>query len=337
MPFPERLGELRRRYRLRWKRRGLLWRAFRKRRELVPVKDRTGAIRRGDVLAVAVLRDEMLRLPHWLDHHRGLGVAHFLLVDNGSGDGSREFLAAQRDVSLWSAETSYRAARFGMDWANRLLGRHGAGHWCLTLDADELLVYPDWEARSLPALTGRLEALGREAMACLMVELYPKGPVDEQAPRPDPLGHLEWFDPSGYRARRQDRYGCRVVQGGPRDRVLFAGDPARAPVLSKVPLVRWRRGMAYVNSTHFALPGRVNRALDDGPTGALLHTKLLPDAPARARQERARGEHFTDPGYHVAYYHALAAGPDFWFEGSVRYEGWRQLEALGLLRRDGLD
>ena len=85
----------------------------------------------------------MIRLPHFLDYYRRLGVDHFLFVDNGSDDGTAEYLAAQPDVSLWATNHSYRLARFGVDWLGWLQWRYGHGHWCLTVDADELLVYPD--------------------------------------------------------------------------------------------------------------------------------------------------------------------------------------------------
>ena len=125
---------------MRWKRRRLLWRAFRSRHALTPLHDRTAAIRPGDVLAFCVLRNEAERLPHFLSHYRRLGVAHFLVVDNASDDGSAALLDAP-DISVWQTGASYKAARFGLDWLNWLLLRHGHGHWCLTVDADEILVY----------------------------------------------------------------------------------------------------------------------------------------------------------------------------------------------------
>ena len=46
--------------------------------------------------------------------------------------------------------------------------------------ADEVLVYPYWETRTLPALTARLEAEGRESFGAMMLDLYPKGPLAAQ-------------------------------------------------------------------------------------------------------------------------------------------------------------
>ena len=323
-------------WRLRWKRRALLARAIRARRALFPLADRTGAIRPGDVLVVASLRNEALRLPSFLDHYRRLGAAHFLIADNGSDDGGTDLLADQRDVSLWRAEGDYRAARFGMDWAGWLLMRHGHGHWCVTVDADELLIYPDHERRDLVALTAWLQARAIPAMGALMLDLFPRGPIG--APMTgDPLAHLRWFDPGPYATRIQRPRLNRWTQGGTRARVFFAAEPDRAPTLNKLPLVRWNRRFAYVNSTHSLLPRRLNAAWD-GPgdprlSGVLLHSKFLPDAPDRAREELARRQHFADPDRAAAYHRAVAEGPTLWHPGAAELRGWQQLVDLGLMGR----
>lgn len=323
--------------RLRLKRRRLLWRAIRARRRLLPLADRSGLIRPGDILAFGTIRNEGLRLPHFLDHHRRLGVAQFLLVDNGSDDGSAEWLAGQDDVSVWRAPGSYRDSRFGMDWINALLMRHGSGHWCLTLDADELLVYPDHERRDLHALTAWLEAQGAEAMAAMMLDLYPQGPLGaaQYLPGQDPVEVLPFFDPDGYDQTSMARYAHVSIRGGPRRRVFFADQPDLAPHLHKVPLIRWHWRYAYLSSTHLALPVRLNGgfARHDLPTGALLHTKFLPQVLSRTEEERQRAEHFTHPAQYSDYYDALIAGPDLWHPGSARYQDAAQLEALGLIRR----
>lgn len=327
--------------RLRWKRQRLLWRAFRCRDQLTNITFRLGSGGGAGPLAFAVVRNEMGRLAHWLDHHRRLGVGHFLIVDNDSTDGGRAWLAEQPDVSLWTTTASYRNSKFGRDWMNWLLTRYGAGRWCLTLDADELIVFPYCDRSSLSDLTAELDRRGVSALGALMVELYPQGPLLPPQPVSDTeaLARLSWFDVDNYRCKIQQPMRNRWVQGGPRDRVFFADHPERAPTLNKLPLVRWRRGYAYVNSTHSMLPAKLNDSWD-GPgdnrlSGALLHTKFLPEIVAKSQEERQRRQHFGEPAAYDSYYAALIANPDLWFPGAKRFDGWQSLVKNGLISVDG--
>ncbi|MGL4236151.1 glycosyltransferase family 2 protein [Tabrizicola sp.] len=328
-------------YKLRLRRRALLARAFRRRHELARVIDSTASIQPRDILCFMCVRNEMQRLPFVLDHHRKLGVRHFLIVDNGSTDGTVRFLADQPDVSLWQTSASYKASRFGMDWLTWLMLRHGHGHWCLTLDADEILVYPYWQTRPLPALTDWLERQGRSSFGTLTVDMYPKGPVSQGTigPEDDPIAHLSWFDPGNYQVQVQPRMRNLWIQGGARARAFFADQPRRAPTLNKTPLVRWHWRYAYVNSTHTLLPPRLNQvyATDGGEltSGVILHTKFLPGITDRSADEKARAEHFADGAQYAAYYDRLTADPVLHTARSTRYTGWRQLEALGLMSRGG--
>lgn len=323
-------------YRQRWKRRRLLLRAWAARRDLVPVVDRTAAIRPGDILGFACVRNEAARLPYFLKHHRRLGVTQFLVVDNGSDDGGADWLAEQPDVSLWHSGASYRDSRFGMDWLGALLLRHGAGHWCLVLDADELLIYPDWEARGLPALTAWLDARGAPALGAMMLDLYPKGPLSgvRHQPGQDPTLVLPFFDPGPYDRAVQPRYGQTDIRGGVRRRVLFVEAPESAPHLHKLPLVKWSWRHAWLSSTHIALPRRLNGALADPalPSAVLLHTKFLPQVLEKSAEEKTRHQHFTHVERYDPYYDRILSDPDLWYEGAARLEGWAQLQALGLMQ-----
>ncbi len=328
-------------YRLRWKRRRLLWRSFRKRRQLSAVADRTGAIRPGAILAFSTMRNEAIRLPHFLDHHRKLGVDHFLIVDNDSTDGTRDYLDAQADVSLWRTCGSYRLSRFGVDWLTWLQMRHGDGHWCLTVDADELLIYPHHDTRPLRALTEWLDRGGRRSFGALMLDMYPKGRLSAQhySAGDDPCGTLQWFDAGNYMIQKQKRLENLWIQGGPRARLFFGENPRRAPTMGKVPLVRWSRRYAYVSSTHSILPRHLNHVFDEAggelTSGILLHTKFLPMITGRSAEEKCRREHFANSRIYDSYYDSLTDDPDLWCAGSTRYRGWRHLEALGLMSRGG--
>lgn len=325
--------------RMRLKARRLQARALWKARELRPLKHgRWGA---DAILLFATLRNEAARLPWFLDHYRRLGVTHFLLIDNDSDDGTRVLLLDQPDASIWHTRASYKAARFGQDWISALMLRYGTGRWCVQADADELLIYPHWQTRPLPALCDWLDRTGQRSLAAMMLDLYPKGALDAPAHEPgsDPLDVLTWFDAGNYTLRHNALLDCLLMQGGARARQFFASTPNRAPTLTKLPLVKWGRDSVWINSTHSALPRRLNRiwAGDGGmlTCGALLHTKFLPLAVERARIEKARGQHFGNAPVFADYYDALIAAPDLWCTGSTRFRGWRQLERLGLIARGG--
>lgn len=327
-------------YRMRWKRRRLLFRAWRKSREIHPSGRRPPSLN-GCILAFATVRNEVARLPYWLSHYRRIGVDRFLIVDNGSDDGTFELLEVQPDVSIWRTHHSYRSARFGMDWVNHLMRRFGHGHWCVVADADELLVYPYWEERKLSALGSELAGRRENALGALMIELYPDGALSSAryTPGEDPTKVLPWFDASGYRASRQRPAGNLWVQGGPRDRLFFKHQPSRAPTLNKIPFILWRRSYAWLNSWHSALPPRLNHCWD-GPgdsrlSGALLHTKFLELIHAKSREDLYRREHFGDPDQSRSYYEQILSDPKLRQEASERYSGWQQLEKHDLLSRGG--
>jgi hypothetical protein len=324
-------------YRLRWKRRRFLSRIWRKRKQIRIAADRTQDISDDAILAFSTVRNEIVRLPFFLEHYRKLGVDHFLFVDNGSDDGTAEYLSHQPDVSLWTTKHSYRLARFGMDWLGWLQWQFGNGHWCLTVDADELLVYPQSDQRDLKALTSWLDENDTPSFGAMLLDLYPKGPLQDVVYRPgdDPLQTLNWFDPDNYRDQVHRYYGNVWIQGGVRDRVFFASEPERAPTLNKTPLVRWNWRYAYVSSTHQILPRHLHDVFDlqgsSKVSGVLLHTKFLPTIHVKSEEEITRKQHFENSALYADYHLKLIQNPDLWCAGSCRYKDSAQLVELGLM------
>ena len=144
------------------------------------VQNRTGIVRSDDILLFVTLRNERIRIPYFLKYYRDLGVNHFFVVDNGSDDGSREHLQNQKDVTLFHSDASYRSARFGADWLNRLQRRYAHGHWSLVVDVDEFFVYPFCDTGPIRALTDWLDGSGIRAFSAMLLDMYPKGPIDRQ-------------------------------------------------------------------------------------------------------------------------------------------------------------
>lgn len=326
-------------YALRLKRKRLKYRAFRKRRELRVRRDCTAAIKPSDILLFCTLRNEDVRLPYFLDYYRKLGVDHFLMVDNGSTDGGDAYLAAQPDVSLWSTDAPYSAARYGMDWLTYLQWRYGHGHWCLTVDVDELFVYPFCDTRPLAALADWLDASDLRSFGAMMLDLYPKGPVKDAvyARGADPVKSADWFDSGNYTISSNARMRNLWIQGGPRARAFFADRPELAPALNKVPFVKWRRRYAYASSTHMVLPRGLNLVYDqqggEKASGILLHTKFINTFADRAEDEAKRAEHYATGREYQRYAEETDQPVVLWNRWSVQYLNWRQLEGLGLMSK----
>src|SRR5215475_13469447 len=93
-----------------------------------------------EIRAFLVIRNEALRLPSTLRHHRSLGVHRFFILDNGSTDGTLEYVLKQPDVHVFSTSERYSQSHYGVVWTNALLDSFGVGHWTLTIDADEQLI-----------------------------------------------------------------------------------------------------------------------------------------------------------------------------------------------------
>ena len=293
--------------------------------------DRPTAAAEGSVLCFGCVRHEALRMPHFLDYHRALGVERFYIVDNGSSDGTTALLLAQPDIHLFAAAGSYAASLCGVHWLNALLATFAHGHWALTLDADELLVYPHCETVALPGLVDRLEREGADALSGFMLDMYDSGPIRAARYRAGTpfLAACRHFDADTY--QRHANFGL-PVRGGPRHRLFWEGRdrPNPSPVLSKIPLVRWRDGLQYEASTH-RVGGGI--ALSDASC-VLLHFKLFSDFVESVAQEAMRKEHWDSAAQYAAYAEVLCEQPDLsaGFPGSMSYEDSRQLIALGLMR-----
>jgi hypothetical protein len=282
-------------YRMRLRRKRLLIRALRKRRELRPVANRTSDIRCNDLLLFATQRNEMLRLPWFLEYYRDLGIGHFLIVDNDSDDGSLDYLAGQPDVSVWTTRAGYKASRFGMDWMNALLGRYGdmypkgpigavdyrPGQNPLDVlewfDAGNYTISRNWQMNNLWIQGG--------PRARVFFADQPK-----KAPALNKIPLVRW--------QRRYAYASSTHALLPRGLNLVYDD-----------------------------------AGGEKSSGLLLHTKFLPSFPAKAEEELSRGQHYGNSREYIAYAETVRDDPDLWCRYSEKYINWRQLEILGLMSK----
>lgn len=244
-------------------------------------------------------------LPHFLEHHRKLGVDYFIFYDDCSTDRTREILLGEADCAVVAPEAEPgETLRHGV-WLQRQLSNHiaegeGAGRWALTLDADEFLLLPT-AFSNIDDVVAYLERRSLAAALAAMVDFYPERLADRFYDPLAPLSACRWFDRDPGFVRVPGRPSPKISAAGVRARLLAAlnqhhpqkiaaiyGDMQyRLAKLWKVPLVK--TGVGIVRSG----PHNINIEPPAGIQLALAHFKFYPGLDDRVRLALSREGHFN--------------------------------------------
>lgn len=288
----------------------------------LPQKSTRGAI------IMCVVRNEIHRLPDFFRHHRNLGFERFVFIDNGSDDGTLEYLIQQCDTGVFAtSEPFHWTAKHG--WIMRVIERLGLENWFALLDADEHLVFAHCETRTIRELVFALESRGiTRARACL-VDMYSDQAVFGEH---DDKGGLEvtypYFDTNGYSEHRSGRLTIRT--GGPRGRMAAALGRDHSPALTKYPIFKLGKGEVAYNP-HLIWPPL--DAADDPCLLALKHYKFdtaLAQKVTYALQTRA---YWNDSAEYALYdeWSQMYPGQSLLYSGSALYHTTQDFVACGLI------
>ena len=98
-----------------------------------------------DPTLIAVLKDEIIRLPYFFKYYKNIGIKHFIMIDNNSNDDSFQFLQNNAihdyNITLYHTKASYRENKQGNLWREKIMKHYGENKWYLLVDIDELLFY----------------------------------------------------------------------------------------------------------------------------------------------------------------------------------------------------
>ena len=296
----------------------------------------------GSVSCFSLVYNEEWFLPHFLNHHRALGVEHFVFFDDSSTDGTRDILMQQEDCTILVSDDEERP-RLGL--MQRMLGNYALDRftknsWALHLDVDELVILPS--AFSSIAEFGRyLDERGQPCSVAAMVDFYPERLSGRFF---DPLGPLEgcpFFDGDRVFKWFPDRARPRIVAAGPRPRLLiklgrrypekikeiYGDKPYRVAKTWKVPLIKTGHGIRRTDPHNIDIdpPREVQLGL--------AHFKFYPGLDARVHKALERQGYFQASVEYRFLDAILELFPDeeLTFERSVKYRSPADLERVGLI------
>ncbi|QYK41887.1 MAG: glycosyltransferase family 2 protein [Paracoccaceae bacterium] len=238
---------------------------------------------------VTLVRDAEWFLHPFLSHHQALGVAHVVLVDNGSTDATVDIARGFAGVTV--LRNTLPARRHEVALRARAAARVLRGGWVLFADADEMAELP---LGDLPGLLRYANAQGHTAILGQMIDLFAPGPYAAQAGMAydravdacrfwsaDALERIAYHDATriGFHWFLRDNIcddpGVMFLQGGLRSEVF-----GETPFLSKHSLVRNVPGVDLMTHPHAASRVRLSDT-----TIALRHYKLA--GPWRERDRRS--------------------------------------------------
>lgn len=128
-------------------------------------------------IVFCLLRNGMPWLTSFLAHHRALGFRHFVMLDNGSDDGTLEALEGEKDITLLTSAAPYHA--YENTLKRHLVDRYGRDRWCLFVDIDEQFDYPLRAQVPLARLIAYLDGAGCNAMVTQMLDMFAARPLHE--------------------------------------------------------------------------------------------------------------------------------------------------------------
>ena len=202
------------------------------------------------ILLICVVKNDLLRIKKFIDHYRKLGIKSFIFLDNGSTDGTFEYLMSQNDCEIYQSTDCYSSLR-RVVWINKLISYYGCGFWYVVVDSDEFILYQGLEKISISDLIKYADSKGIYRISGFLLDMYSKGSLFRLEKNEDFIKEYRYFDKKGYDIHNTN-YGVSII-GGPRKRKFGTFNE-----LAKCPIFKLNQD-DIVASSHFLLPRIMSR------------------------------------------------------------------------------
>ncbi len=221
---------------------------------------------------ICAVKNDLIRIQLQLEHYRKINIQHIVYIDNGSTDGTFEYLNKQPDVNLFTTSENFNAS-IKDAWIRQVMDYYGYDRWYLIVDSDELFIYPHLEKVGILKLIDILESRKEYALLSMMLDMYTKNTIFDLTQVTDTpediVKQYSFFDTDSYVIKKDGSF--TNISGGPRERI-FSKNKEFKPLLTKYPLIKMQRNSFY--GYHWFISK--NKLYHYPLFSALLHYKFLP-------------------------------------------------------------
>lgn len=284
-------------------------------------------------IVVLCVKDDIKRLQMLVSHYRKFGVERFAFLDNGSTDGTFEWMKSQNDIDVFKTTDQYNCL-VKEGWLNRVISYYGFERWYILTDSDELFTYIGMEKHPINDLVQYAEEKGIKRFKGINIDMYADAALFSLDSSDIDIERTYcWMDTDSYEElpRRIGNSVITAVTGGPRQRMMDV--PCS---VMKYPLVYFEKGTVSANA-HYQYPYTL---IEGSPfVVGILHYKFL-DSDKKEFERRAQFDTGINAGnaktgvYYQQYMKVADgnSGMSFMYDGSVKYENSESLRNISLIQ-----
>ncbi len=252
------------------------------------------SLKKDDIVLIVKVKDELKRIPFFIQYYKMIGINYFIFIDNNSSDNLSEFLLNQENTSIFFTDDVLSNHNL---WVTRILETYCVGHWCLIVDLDEFFCFPYIENFKINQITQYLDLNDHNAVGSILLDMYPKDFLSDAVIKNDysPISLLRFFDKHSHFVEVGKYYG------GVRKRIFDA-----KPCLSKIPLIKYNSNMIIGPGMH-----SVKNINLPGFSTALLHCKFDSDFKVKIKEAIKTGVYWNNSEEYKKYGEKYKINNDF--------------------------
>lgn len=276
-------------------------------------------------IVVLCVKNDRRRIEMLVEHYRKYGVSQFAFLDNGSTDGTLEWMMQQPDIDVFRTLKKYTS--FTKEaWISRIVSYYGFDRWFIVTDSDELAVYQSMDEHPFAELIKLMERNGIKRCKGLTLDMYAEGTIFSEDHENMPIREKYcWTDTDSYfdEDKNLGTATIKILSGGPRYRKMNVKTS-----LSKYPLVYWEKGTVSENA-HFQFP--YEPAVSAPCYFGILHFKFLDGDKQVFKERSSRNSGFARGGGDYKNYMKIVeenSSESFMYTGSIKIDSYSKLEKI---------